>query len=91
LRAEGAAWSAQGVTTVVNLGFLDWSPPFLHFSSSSVILTRLSGPRSRTTTSQKNLVAAGIEPGTLTSVAKNLDHYTIYNIVYIFKTVKLSP
>jgi hypothetical protein len=34
-------------------------------SSSSVVLTRLSGPRSRPTTSQKNLVAPGIEPETL--------------------------
>jgi hypothetical protein len=34
-------------------------------SSSSIVLTRLSGPRSRRTTSQKNLVAPGIEPGPL--------------------------
>jgi hypothetical protein len=35
--------------------------PFLS-SSSSIVLTRLSGPRSRPTTSQKNLVAPGLEP-----------------------------
>jgi hypothetical protein len=36
-----------------NLGFLDLEPLLFHSSSSSVILTRLSGPRSRPTTSQK--------------------------------------
>jgi hypothetical protein len=36
-----------------NLGFLDPGPLLLHSSSSSIILTRLSGPRSRPTTSQK--------------------------------------
>jgi hypothetical protein len=36
-----------------NLGFLDPEPPLFHSSSSSIILTRLSGTRSRTTTSQK--------------------------------------
>jgi hypothetical protein len=34
-------------------------------SSSPIILTKLSGPRSRPTTSQKNLVVPGIEPGPL--------------------------
>jgi hypothetical protein len=34
-------------------------------SSSSAVLTRLSGPHSRPTTSQKNLVAPGMEPGPL--------------------------
>jgi hypothetical protein len=34
-------------------------------SSSSVVLTRLSGLRSRPTNFQKNLVAPGIEPGPL--------------------------
>jgi hypothetical protein len=33
--------------------------------SSSVVLARLSGPRSRPTASQENLVVAGIEPGPL--------------------------
>jgi hypothetical protein len=36
-----------------NLGFLDPEPLLFHSSRSSVILTRLSGPRSRPTTSQK--------------------------------------
>jgi hypothetical protein len=36
-----------------NLGFLDLEPLLFHSSSSSVTLTRLSGPRSRPTTSQK--------------------------------------
>jgi hypothetical protein len=37
--------------------------PLLFISnSSSVVLTRLSGPRSRPTTSQKNPVVPGIEP-----------------------------
>jgi hypothetical protein len=40
-------------------------PLLFRSSSSSVALTRLTGPRSRPTTSQKNLVAPGIEPGTL--------------------------
>jgi hypothetical protein len=35
------------------LGFLDPEPLLLHSSSSSIILTRLSGPRSRPSTSQK--------------------------------------
>jgi hypothetical protein len=42
--------------------FLDRSR-FFFSSSSSTVLTRLSGPRSRPTTSQKNLVAPDIEPG----------------------------
>jgi hypothetical protein len=40
-------------------------------SSSSVILTRLSGSRSRTTPLQKTLVAPVLEPGTSISVARN--------------------
>jgi hypothetical protein len=36
-----------------NLGFLDPEPLLFHSSSSSIILTKLSGPRSRPTTSQK--------------------------------------
>jgi hypothetical protein len=35
------------------LGFLDRSPYFFFHSSSIIVLTRLSGPRSRPTTSQK--------------------------------------
>jgi hypothetical protein len=42
-------------------------PEPLRFLSniSSIVLTRLSEPRSRPTTSQKNLVAPGIETGPL--------------------------
>jgi hypothetical protein len=50
-RIEGVAWSAQRIPTAVNFGCLDRSRYFL--SSSSIILTRLGGPRSRPTTSQK--------------------------------------
>jgi hypothetical protein len=39
-----------------NLGFLDQEQLHFHSSSSSVILTRLSRRRSRTTTSQKEVV-----------------------------------
>src|SRR5215475_12847784 len=49
-------------------------PLLFYSSSSSVDLTRLSGPRSRPTTTQKNLVAPGIEPETSVSVARNSDH-----------------
>jgi len=35
---------------------------------------RLSRPRSRPTTTQKNLVAPGIQPETSVSVARNSDH-----------------
>jgi hypothetical protein len=51
LRIEGVAWSAQRIPTAVNLGFLDPEPVLFHSSSSSVILTRLSRPRSRPTIS----------------------------------------
>jgi len=40
-------------------------------SGSSIDLTRLSGPRSRTTNYSENLVAPGIEPETSVSVARN--------------------
>jgi hypothetical protein len=53
LRIEGVAWSAQRIPTAVNLGLLDPEPLLFHSSNSSVTLTRLGGPRSRTTTSQK--------------------------------------
>jgi hypothetical protein len=52
LRIEGVAWSAQRIPTAVKLCFLDPEPLLFHSCSSSVILTRLSGPRSRLTTSQ---------------------------------------
>jgi hypothetical protein len=60
----------------VNLDFLNPETLLFRSSSSSVILTRLSEPRSRPTTSQKTLVAPGIEPGTPGSVARNSDLYT---------------
>jgi hypothetical protein len=71
---EAVAWAAQRIPTAVNLGFLAPEPLLFHSSSSSVILMRLSGPRSTPTTSQKNLVAPGIEPETSGSVAGNTDH-----------------
>jgi hypothetical protein len=40
-------------------GFLDPSLQFFLSSSSSIVLTRLSGPRSRPTTSR---IESGIEP-----------------------------
>jgi hypothetical protein len=43
-------------------------------SSSSIVLTRLSGPRSRPTTSQKKMVTPGIKPGISGYVARNSDH-----------------
>jgi hypothetical protein len=51
--ADSVAWSAQHIPTVVNLGFLDPEPLLFNSSSSSVIFTRLDGPRSRLTTFQK--------------------------------------
>jgi hypothetical protein len=53
LRIENVAWSAQRITTAVNLDILDAEPLFFHSSSSSVKLASLSGPRSRSTTSEK--------------------------------------
>jgi hypothetical protein len=50
---RGFTWSAQRVPTAVNLYFLDRSRYLFYSSSSSVDLTRLSGPRSRPTTTQK--------------------------------------
>jgi hypothetical protein len=64
-------WSAQRIPTAVNLCFLDRSRYFFYSSISSIDLTRLSGPRSGPTTTQKNLVAPGLEPGTSVPVARN--------------------
>jgi hypothetical protein len=74
LGIEGVTWSAQQIPVAVNLGFLDPEPLLFYSGSSLVILTRLSGPRSRHTTSEKNLVAPGMEPGISGSVARNPDH-----------------
>jgi hypothetical protein len=43
-------------------------------SSSSIMLTTLSGPPFQTHYFSENLVAVGIEPGTSGSVARNSDH-----------------
>jgi hypothetical protein len=59
VRIEGVAWSLQRIPTAVNLGFLDPEPLLFRSSSSSVIFTRLSGPRSRPTTSQNIFDVAG--------------------------------
>jgi hypothetical protein len=54
LRIEGATWSAWRIPTVViSARFSRPEPLFFLSSSSSIILMRLSGPRSRPTTSQK--------------------------------------
>jgi hypothetical protein len=53
LRIEVLAWSAQRIPRVVNLGFLAPEPRLFRGSRSPILLTRLSGSRSRTTTSQK--------------------------------------
>jgi hypothetical protein len=60
LRKEGVAWSAQRIPTAVNLGFLDTEPLLFHSSSSSFILTRLSGPRSRLTSPTSSGRSVGI-------------------------------
>jgi hypothetical protein len=61
LRIEGATWSAWRIPTAVSSVFYTGAAPFLS-SSSSVVLTRLSRPRSRPTTFAF-LVVQGIEPG----------------------------
>jgi hypothetical protein len=53
LRIKGVAWSAQQIPTAVKLDVLDPEPLHFHSNITSVILTRLCGPRSRPTTSQK--------------------------------------
>jgi hypothetical protein len=74
------------------LGFLDRSATFLS-SSSSVVLTSLSGPRSRLTTFF--LVVLGIEPGppdlwrkTLTTRPQRRSYIYIYT--YLFFGVEWS-
>jgi hypothetical protein len=53
LRVEGVAWSAQRISTAVNLVFFRPEPLVFHSSSSSVVLTWLSGPRSTSPIFQK--------------------------------------
>jgi hypothetical protein len=60
LRVEGATWSAWRIPTAAFSVFETGAATFLS-SSSSVLLTRLSGPRSRPTTFF--LLVPGIEPG----------------------------
>jgi hypothetical protein len=60
LGIKGATWSALQIPTAVFSVFYTGAATFLS-SSSSVVLTRLSGPRSRPTTFF--LVVPGIEPG----------------------------
>jgi hypothetical protein len=50
-------------------------------SRSSVALTRPSGSRFRPTTSQKDLIAPGIEPGASGSVARNSDQQTTEAVI----------
>jgi hypothetical protein len=52
-RIEGVEWSMQRIPTAVNLRFLDPEALLFHSRSPSVILTRLCGPRYKTTTFQK--------------------------------------
>ena len=77
---RGVTWPAQRIPTAVNLCFLDRSSYFFS-SSSSVDLTRLSGPRSRPTTTQKiwqrresNPRPLYLQPKTLTTEAVELTH-----------------
>jgi hypothetical protein len=65
LRIEGVAWSAQRIPPVVSLGFLDWSRYYFFQVAPQVVLTRLSGPRSRSTASQKIWKRRVSNPGPL--------------------------
>jgi hypothetical protein len=60
----------------VSVDFLDPEPLRFHSMSSSGIITRLNGPRSRPTYFSENVVAPGIKPGTSGSLARNSDHQT---------------
>ena len=87
---RGVALSAQRV----KLCFLDLEPLLFYSSSSSIDLrrlTRLSRPRSRPTTTQKNLVVPGIEPGTSVSVARNSDHQTTEAVQWVRSTGIKQP
>src|SRR5215510_10155041 len=90
---RGVTWSAQRVPTAVNL--FSRPEPLLFYSSSSSVdltrLTRLSGPRSTPTTTQKNLVAPGIEPETSGSVARNSAHQTTEAVMKLYLRVYVNP
>jgi hypothetical protein len=62
LRIEGATWSTWRIPTAVFSVFQTGAATFLS-GSSSVVPTRLSGPRSRPTFYFFFLVVPGIEPG----------------------------
>jgi hypothetical protein len=59
---EGVGWSAQRIPTAVNLGFFR-PEPLLSFQVGSQLFSRLSGPRSRPTTSQKIWYCRESKPG----------------------------
>jgi hypothetical protein len=59
LRIEGVAWTAQRIPTVVNPGFLDRS----RYLFLQVVLTRLSGLRSRPAASHKICKGRKSNPG----------------------------
>jgi hypothetical protein len=71
LRIEGATWSAWRIPTAVFYVFYTGAATFLS-NSFSVVLTRLSGPRSRPTTFFSG--SAGNRTRASGSVAKNSDH-----------------
>jgi hypothetical protein len=71
LRIEGATWSAWRIPTAVFSVLYTGAATFLS-SSSSVVPTRLSGPRSRPTTFFSG--SAGNRTQASGSVAKNCDH-----------------
>jgi hypothetical protein len=58
-------WPAQRIPMAVNLGFSRPEPLLFHSSSFSVVLTRLSGPRSRPPTYQKIWYGRESNPGPL--------------------------
>jgi hypothetical protein len=53
LQIEGVTWSAQRIPRADNLGFPDRSRYIFEIAPELGMLPRLSGPRSRPTTSQK--------------------------------------
>jgi hypothetical protein len=65
-----------GSPTAVNLSFLDRSRYFFIQVAPHLFSQGLSGPRSRPTGIQKNLVAPVIEPETSGLAARNSHHYT---------------
>jgi hypothetical protein len=64
-REGGCRVVSAAYSNIRNLGFLDRSRYFFLSSSSSIVIMRLSGPLFQITTSQKKVVAPGIEAGPL--------------------------